>query len=249
MRLLVLCCIVTCSAQSTTITTTTAAPAAVYSEHQFKTEYEAAVSGKDAAAVKTINANIVGTVTPGSDKELHRWYHHVSEAVQANAQAIMDKGQATEAPTHPTAECLTLIDAAAKTPVADDWTKMYTVYSQVLGDTDTGLSAENKKARACINTLSGAEKELAIQAGLRAKLFDFWKKKADVAWEVGEAKDMLKVSAFVTGTLAANPPAAGQAGEEGKDTQPMYTQADAVLRGELMNDMVQRLNAQLPAPL
>jgi len=221
----------------------------VYSEHQFKTEYEKAVTdhGKDAAAVKTINANIVGTVTPGKDKELHRWYHDVSEAVQANAQAIMDKGQATEAPTHPTAECLTLIDLAKKTPFANDWATTYKVYSQVLGDTDTGLSAENKKARACINTLSGAEKELA-SLDMRGKLFSYWKAKADAVWVVGKAKNMLDVSAFVTGTLAATAPDP-KAAKTWQETQPMYTQADAVLRGELMNDMVQRLNAQLPAPL
>lgn len=232
MRLLVsVCCIVTSSA------------ADVYSEHQFKTVYDTLVLSKDAAEVRTINANIVGTDTPPNQVELHKWYHDVSAAVQADAQAIMGKALANKAPTHPTAECLTSIEGAMHGKAA--WAAAYAVYSKVLGETDTGLSADEVKARSCINTLSGAEKELAIQAGLRAKLVGFFTTQATTDCALGHGK-MLEVSQFVSGTLAAVAPAAGKAGEK---TQPMYSQADAVLRGALMNDMVIRLNAQLQTPV
>jgi len=155
----------------------------------------------------------------------------------------MGKALANKAPTHPTAECLTLIEGAMHGKAA--WAAAYAVYSKVLGETDTGLSADEVKARSCINTLSGAEKELAIQAGMRAKLVGYFTAQANIDCELGDKK-MLEVSQFVTGTLAAVAPTGALAG---KKTQPMYRQADAELRGALMNDMVSRLNAKLQTPV
>jgi len=233
MRLLVsVCCIVTSSA------------ADVYSEHQFKTVYDTLVLSKDAAEVRTINANIVGTDTPPNQVELHKWYHDVSAAVQADAQAIMGKALANKAgsaPTHPTADCLALIHKAM---TGATWALAYPVYIKILGETDTGLSQKEIDARTCINALSGAEKELAIQAGLRANLVKLFNAKANIDCPAGGT--MLKASEFVTGTLAAAAPAAGKPGEK---TQPMYSQAEGALRGELMTNMVNRLNAVLPTPV
>merc|ERR1712238_629735 len=85
------------------------------------------------------------------------------------------------------------------------WALAYPVYIKILGETDTGLSQKEIDARTCINALSGAEKELAIQAGLRANLVKLFNAKANIDCPAGGT--MLKASEFVTGTLAAAAPA------------------------------------------
>jgi len=213
----------------------------VYSEHQFQTTYAAYVASKDAAAVATTNANIVGSAAPTDAHELgmHRWYHDVSVAVQAEAKAIMDKALAAKPGSiHTTASCFT--DIAAAWSATDDWAHQLPIYNKIMGDTDTGLSNDEKKARACINALSGADKELALKVGLRGKLFGLFKTKfeTDVL-----STDMSTVSKMVSGTLAA---AAGANANEGHNTQPMYYGADTVLRRQMMELMVGKLNAKLP---
>jgi len=229
-----------------------AAAAGVFSEHQFTTEYATYVDQKDAAAVRTTNANIVNTAPPAvslaKEHEMHRWYHDVDAAVQADAKAIMGKALVkAEAASgaHPTANCLTDILAAMP---AGAFKKMYEDYNKILGDStlkDDGTEDKQIKARACVKALSGAEKELAIQAGLRAPLF----KKFQDALTLGLPKtppDMLLASELVTGTLAAT---ADAKVEKGKDTQPMYSMADAALRREMMSEMVTQLNHNLPTAL
>lgn len=230
MRLLVsICCIVTSSA------------AGVWSESQFKKDYDAYVFGKDASFVKTANANIVGALTPKDTKEseLHRWYHDVNAAVQADAKATMDKALADQsAHVHPTADCLALITAAMP---PKDWATDNPIYLQIVGD-DVLAAGAPKKAQDCVNALNGPEKELAIKVGMRSHLFGYF----DTAWKAAVAKadkDVPGVSGLVTGTLGATLP-----GDEktGKTTQPMYSSADATLRGEMMIAMVNQMKAKLP---
>merc|ERR1712238_301865 len=157
---------------------------------------------------------------------MHRWYHDVDAAVQADATAI----------------------EAAMTGAT--FKKMYINYNKILGDSTLKPGAADDdlqiKARACVKTLSGAEKELVIQAGLRAPLFNLFKVELKKGLPVA-GKDMLKVSKLVTGTLAATDDAPVK---EGKETQPMYSVADAALRREMMSEMVTQLkNNQLPTAL
>jgi len=236
MRLLVsICCIVTSSATG------------VWSENQFKTKYDAYVVNLDSAAVKTANANIVGEAIPAdtNEKGMHRWYHDVNAAVQADAKAIMGKTLADRLAhgNYPTADCMTKINTAIG--ASADWATLYPIYLSVTGDEVPVVppaSADTVKAQACVHALSGAEKELAIQAGFHSKLFGYFTSKMTAA--LTGTLTMTKVSDFVTGTLAA---AAPTAPADGKLTQPMYSQADATLRGEMMRAMVNQLNGQLPA--
>merc|ERR1712238_322122 len=178
------------------------------SEHQFTTKYAAYVDKMkmDAADVRTANANIVNTAPPPvalkEETGMHRWYHDVDAAVQANAKAIMGKELVkaeAAAGAHPTASCLTDLKAAMAPALV--FADMYENYNKILGDStlDAG-DTKQIKARACVKALSGAEKELAIQVGLRA------------------------------------PPSADK--KKGALAQPMYSMADAALRGEMMNEMV-----------
>jgi len=230
MRLLVsICCIVTSSA------------AGVWSEIQFKKEYDAYVLGKDASGVKTANANIVGASIPddASEKELHRWYHDVNAAVQADAKATMDKALADQsANVYPTADCLALIKAAMP---PKDWATDNPIYLKIVGD-DVLADGAPKTARDCINALNGPEKELAIKVGMRSYLFGYF----DTAWTaaVKDAdKDVPGVSGLVTGTLAAKATADKKTGQT---TQPLYSTADSTLRAEMMSAMVNQMKATLP---
>merc|ERR1712238_622164 len=96
--------------------------------------------------------------------------HDVDAAVQDDANAIMGKALVkaeAAAGAHPTANCLTDINTAM--PVVA-FAAMVENYNKILGDSTLPTPADDKqiKARACVNAPSGAEKELAIQAGLRA---------------------------------------------------------------------------------
>jgi len=263
MRLVVsICCIVTSSA------------AAVYSEVQFKKEYDGYVIGKDASAVKTANANIVGAVPPQQqiEKDLHRWYHDVNAAVQADAKAIMGKTLADrlamESYPLAAADCMAKINSAIGAK-DDKWANLYPIYLSVSGDKveadnveaqkkiaakgkaagsaeDLAFIAATNQAAAChcVHALSGAEKDLAIKNGFNSKLFAFFKKEMTDALK--NENSVAGVSAFVTGTLAADAPVAVPKGQK---TQPMYSKADATLRGEMMIAMVNQLKAKLPAVL
>jgi len=231
MRLLVsICCIVTSSAGG------------VWSQSQFKKEYDAYVLGKDASSVKTANANIVGAsvLTEAKETDMQRWYHDVKAEVQADAKAIMDKALAdTSAHGHyPTADCLKLITAAMP---PTDWATDNPIYLKIVGD-DVLVGAE-KKAQDCVNALSGPEKEMAIRVGMQSPLFGYFVTKWQTAYTALVTKDVASVSKLVTGTLEAKAPGAPKLG---KDTQPMYSTADATLRGEMMIAMVNQLKAELP---
>lgn len=228
----------------------------VYSEAGFKKAYDAYVLDLlDAAAVKSANANIVGSAIPTEtvEKELHRWYHDVDTAEQAEANAVMDKAHvAKPAAAFQTSSCLADITAAqvktAGQATKPTWDEQYKVYNKILAE-KVGVATkgtpkwetEDVKAWSCLNALSGAQKELAINS-LTAKLFGVFKETAGT--EVKKATDLHLVSQFVSGTLAANP---GIDAANGKDTQPMYTQADAGLRREMMQYMVTELNKKATA--
>jgi len=247
MRLLVsICCIVTSSATSTTLAaTTTTAPSAsgVWSESQFKKEYDDYVLVKDASSVKTANANIVGALPPTQQKEIdmHRWYHDVNAAVQADAKAIMDKALVDKsAHGQSTADCLALIEVAMS---RTDWATDNPIYLEIVGD-DVLVAGPNKEAQDCVNALSGPEKELAIKVGMRSPLFRYFDDKWKAAVTAAD-EDVPGVSGLVTGTLGATVPVPADE-KTGKFTQPMYSQADATLRGEMMIAMVNQLKAKLP---
>jgi len=239
MRLLVsICCIVASSATG------------VWSESQFKQKYAAYVGTLDSAAVKAANAAIVGAAIPpeGAERNLHRWYHDVNAAVQADAKAIMGKTLADRSAVvdfTATDPCMTKIKDAVDAHDGD-WDNLYPIYVKVSGDdVPSQGSDEVKTAQACVHALSGAERKKTLEDGFQSKLFGFFQTKMTTALNNVHGVD--SVSKFVTGTLTDVAPSANTPEAEGKFTQPMYSVADATLRDAMMRAMVNRLKAQLPA--
>lgn len=248
-RFLVCACL--CSSASATPPATAApatTPAPVVSENMFKVKYASHVSSLDAAAVMTANAHIEGSAIPldPAEKAMNEWYHGVSTAMQAEAKAIMDVARtARSADLASQASCSTKINAAkAKEGATATWAGQLAIYTLIVADTEgeVGPVPENLEAWKCLNSLSGADKETVIQVGLLAPLFAFFKVEADAG--LNAASTLPLVSEFVSGTLADITPTT--TAEKGKDTQPMYKEADAALRREMMQYMVTKLNARVP---